>query len=229
MVKPSICLIILLSFASAAQADDASQAKEAYAAASRFFQAEEFEAALPLFERAYQLSGRRPATIFGLAQCERSLKRYDQAVAHFQEYLATQPENAQEVEETIALLQDLILARDEAEARRQAEAVIPVTPQPEPEPEPEPVTEPEPIPEPVVAPEPPAVFEAVLGPPPPPTPVLVATPVAAEDDGGVLTSPWFWVVTGVVVVGGAVASGIFLSSRAPADIYGGTTGVVISP
>lgn len=42
------------------------------------------------------------------------------------------------------------------------------------------------------------------------TPLRIAVP---EPSGGVLSSPWFWVPVGVLVVGGAVATTIFLTQR----------------
>jgi len=63
---------------------------------------------------------------------------------------------------------------------------------------------------------------------------LVAPPIAPvvapreEEDGGLLSSPVFWIVTGVVVVGGGVALALALSSGT-ADPNGGTLGVVFTP
>lgn len=55
-------------------------------------------------------------------------------------------------------------------------------------------------------------------------------PVSVErrdDDGGVLSSPWFWVVTGVVVAGGATAAYLLLQSPDPAPADGGNAGTVL--
>lgn len=101
--------------------------------ATRFFEAEEYEAALPLFERAYELSEKRPSTMRALAQCERALKMYSRSLEHFREYLATDPREKASIEETIELLETLeqkalieaaasAKAQAEEEERRRAEA-----------------------------------------------------------------------------------------------------------
>lgn len=100
--------------------------KEDFDAATRLFNAEEYEAALPYFERAYTLSGRRPATVLALAQCLRALKRYEDAIARFEEYRPSATDNAKEIDETLALLTDLKKrqtekAREEAEERAKSE------------------------------------------------------------------------------------------------------------
>ena len=84
--------------------------KREFEKAMRFYQAQEYEAALPWFEKAYELSGRRASSIRALAQCERSLKRYESAIKHFKEYLATQPtpSDASSVAETVRLLEEIV-------------------------------------------------------------------------------------------------------------------------
>jgi hypothetical protein len=115
MVKAlqSILLILLLLAPSAVLAKPATQAaggKMEFEKAMRFYQAQEYEAALPWFEKAYELSGRRGSAIRALAQCERSLKRYDSAIKHFKEYLATDPtpSDAASVTETVRLLEEIV-------------------------------------------------------------------------------------------------------------------------
>lgn len=262
MVKAKLSTLILLLgalvAAPAARADDASEAKEAFVTASRFFQAEEYEEALALFEKAYRLSNHRPATIFGLAQCERALKRFEDAKAHFEEYLATAPDNADEVRETIALIDDLVRVREAAEkkraeearaqreaelaaqreaeeARAQREAELAAQREAEARAtlEAERAAEAQAAPpalgvddEPVAAPPPPPV----VAPPPPaaPQPELTASAPPIEDgDGGILSSPWFWTITSVVLVSGAVTSGILIAKSGGGDVYGGSTGVVL--
>lgn len=245
-VSLSVLLLGLLAAPAPALADDAAAAKDAYVKASRFFSAEEYEAALPLFEKAYRLSDRRPVTILGLAQCERALKRYDDAIVHFREYLATGPADAPQIEETIALLDDLVglqrtaeaKRRAEDEARARAEAKKKPAPAPAPKPKPAPAVPAgemnvEEAPLELSAEEP---LPAVEAPPPPPpaaaSPALTAqapAPAEPEESGGVLSSPWFWVVTGVVVAGGAAAGGVLLARGGSPDTYGGTSGVVLGP
>lgn len=259
--KRTLCLTLLcsLAFASEGRADDAQAAKDAFVTASRFFHAEEYEAALPLFRKAYTLSGKRPATIFGLAQCERSLKLYDDARKHFVEYLATNPANSDDVKQTISLLDDIIEVRDEAAAkaakeeaanRAAAEAAAKAAAEREaaeaaareaaireqamreareamesergtPGPEGVEAAAPPPEPKPAPALPPPAPRAA-------PEPALTATaPAPAEESGSVFESPWFWTITAVVVVGGAVASGVLLTRDNGGDVYGGSSGVVL--
>lgn len=206
--------------------------------ATRYFEAEEFVAALPYFEKAYEQSGRRPATIFGLAQCLRSLRRYADAVRYFEEYLATEPENADEVRETLGLLEEIatkqrkeqeaenarvaeeakkaeeakaLREREDAE-RREAERQAALA---EAEDRARQAAE--------------AVLEKVPPPPAPePEPAVVASaPTPEPEDDSILSSPVFWIITGVAVVGGAVAVGVVASSQESA--YGGTADVVLRP
>ena len=99
-----IPLLLSLTFSSVSSSF-AQQGKDEYTKATALFEAEEYEAALPFFETAYELSGKRPSTILGLAQCERALKLYERAITHFEEYLKTNPEKEQalRVEETLRL------------------------------------------------------------------------------------------------------------------------------
>lgn len=244
-----IALAQAIVFSGAARADDMEAAKQAYGTASRFFQAEEYEAALPLFQEAYKLSGQRPATIFGLAQCERSLKLYDAAMAHFKEYLATNPADAANVKETIALLGDLIAVHNQADAKRKAEAEARAAEQAQKdqaardkqralaEAEAQKLAQAAVQKEMAAAAQRRAQAEVVAPSAPPlapvaqpaaPAPDLTATAPPPQEDGSVLSSPWFWAITSVVVVGGAVASGVLLTrGDDPQDIYGGSTGVVL--
>jgi hypothetical protein len=53
-------------------------------------------------------------------------------------------------------------------------------------------------------------------------PLRVAVPT--EDDGGVLTSPWFWIPVGAVVVGGAILTAVVASSGGGTGGSGGGGG-----
>jgi TolA-binding protein len=72
-------------------------------AASALFDAKQYDAALPHFVKAYELSERVPETIFMLAQCERALKMDHSAIVHFREYLKTGPDEARAKEVHAAL------------------------------------------------------------------------------------------------------------------------------
>ena len=102
----------------------ASRGAAEYEKAIRFFKAEEYEAALPYFEKAYALSEHRPSTVLGLAQCERMLKMYERSLEHFAEYLAVEPsgEKADRVRETIRLVAEVLAKAKERDAEAAAAA-----------------------------------------------------------------------------------------------------------
>lgn len=245
MVKLS-CWSLLLLLPTAAFADDSGRSE--YQAGTRYFEAEEFDAALPLFRIAYERSGKRPATIFALAQCERSLKRYEDAIFHFKEYLATGPDNEGEVRETVGLLEELV-ARNKAdqasaqeaaaEAQQKAKAVQQAEEerrqaaerQLEEERSRREAAERTAQHERQRRVEAEAKAQALPPPAPamtgPPPPALTTTPPPVAEDDSVLSSPVFWIVTAAVVAGGAVAATVALS--AGSSPYGGSSGLVLEP
>ena len=103
------------------------EAKSAYKEAQKFFRADEFELALPLFQKAYTYSGGKASATMGLAQCERQLQMYDSAIIHFKELLQTKLKKSTKtrIQQTLdILLQQQARARkkaQEAEERRLAE------------------------------------------------------------------------------------------------------------
>jgi tetratricopeptide (TPR) repeat protein len=205
-----------------ARAAAAERGRVEYETAARLFDAEEFEAALPYFERAHSLSGGRPATVLGLAQCLRALKRYDAALTHFEAYLATAPANAAEVEETVALVRTLKAHADAkaAEAERIAEAARVA--------EVERAAEAARVAEarhvvasPAIAASASSPLAVPLAPAPPPPP-----PPAVSDS--VFSSPWFWAVAGVLAASGGATAAI-VASRGVSDPYAGTSGVLLVP
>lgn len=121
-----------------AQADASSKGEEAraaYAKASAFFEADEYAAALPHSQSAYELSNHRPSTVLGLAQCERELEMYAEALGHFREYLATglEPDETAAIESTIELLEEKKTRNDALEAeKKQQEALAAATAEPPP-------------------------------------------------------------------------------------------------
>ena len=114
------------------QPSDVARAKAAYTRASRLFKAKRFRRALPLFQDAYVYSNHRPSTVLGLAQCERQLRLYDDALEHYREYLEVEPNPAPAeeayVRKSIEFLEAIIAAR--AEVR--AVPALPVPPAPDP-------------------------------------------------------------------------------------------------
>jgi tetratricopeptide (TPR) repeat protein len=196
--------------------------------ATRYFQAGEYEAALPHYERAYTLSDRRPSAIRALAQCERALKLYDKARAHFEEYLATKPKDAAAIQETIALLADLIAegnrkaaeAKPEAPAAEKGRASASSEGPPE-APKADPGAARTAKSDPAIAPTPLPVdpSRAALEPP--------TVERSAEDrESGFWSGPIPWIIGGAAIVAGAVAVGFALRSGG-GDVYGGSSGVIL--
>ena len=82
-------MVVLLLLALSAPTD--LSARAAFEQGSFLFKSERFEEALPYFEVAYEKSQHRPSTIFALAQCERKLKMYEQAIEHLEEFVRVAP------------------------------------------------------------------------------------------------------------------------------------------
>jgi tetratricopeptide (TPR) repeat protein len=178
----------------------AARAQAAFEKAKALFEADEFEGALVYFREAYDYSNRRPSTIAALAQCERILKRYDDALLHFREYLATGLPEAEaiKVRETIQVVEELkaIEEREAADARLAETASETAT---------------------------------LAAPPPGPEPVLIATAPPPIEEKSLIESPVFWIILGGVLVAGGAAAGIaaaYTTERAP---YDGTTKTVGQP
>jgi tetratricopeptide (TPR) repeat protein len=221
MVRLAAILSIGLAAADA-RASSSEAARAAFERGTKLFEAEEYSAALPEFRAAYELSGRRPTAVFALAQCERALALYEDSIAHFSEYLATGPENEAEIEETIGLLEiqkekrdaERMKAEAEAEQRRLEEARRLSA-------EEERIRERE-----LELAKKEAMLEAervvaATDVPPPPA------DIEADASTSVFESPWFWVITGAVVVGGAVAATVVVVEMD--DGYAGSSGVRLEP
>ena len=106
----ALCALAMISATSVAYAGEVSNdPKEAFQKGVSLFKAEEYALAHEHLKAAYELSGRRPSTILALAQCERMLKRWDDALAHYREYLASgvSAEETTRVNETIGVIQTL--------------------------------------------------------------------------------------------------------------------------
>lgn len=164
------------------------------------FNAEEYMLAYDHLSAAYELSEHRPSTILALAQCERMLKRWDDALTHYREYLATgvSTEEQVRVNETIGVIETL--------KARAATEKAETPPAPELSPPSPPVASPKSASE--------------------PAPVLVVEP-PPEEDGSILSSPWLWVAAGVAAVGGGVALAFAL--RSDPEPYKGNSGVFLQP
>ena len=201
-----ILLCAVLSFSGLAQAKtNQEQAKVAYIEAQKLFQAEEYELALPLFQQAYELSGRRATAVMGLAQCERVLKMYAESIGHFSEYLTkTTDANVKErISATLVILkkQHKKALKEEEEARkkeeeRKKEAQILRDKDTE-------------------------LLALKLA------EKLVTNESKKETTSPIWSNPWLWVGIGVVVAGSAVGLGFALTPQD--DIYPGSSDRIITP
>jgi hypothetical protein len=216
MRLPLVILLLGLLLPSAALAKG--DGKVEFDKAMRFYQAQEYDAALPYFQKAYERSGKRPSTIRALAQCERALKQYEQAIAHFKEYLASKPSDAKEVEETLELLTELLAEKQKAE------------PQAEPKTEPKGEVKPPPKAESKIEVKkttPPPPPPPKIDPPPPPPPAITHSAPPPAEESSIVESPILWIAVGAaVLVGGGVAIALAVSGGEDGP-YPGTSGVVL--
>jgi tetratricopeptide (TPR) repeat protein len=242
-------LVLVLAASTPARAEDGTErARAEFELASKYFDAEDYRAALPHFKNAYDLTNHRPTAVFALAQCERALKRYDDAIAHFEEYLGTKPPAAEaaQVKETIKRLREL---RDTQQSKAEPKRALGTeTPDLDAKPAENPAYKS--LDKPVVEkaietpaikveekkavearPKPAEPVDLRVKPEPKPTPPLPAPTVVAPppepEHGSVLSSPILWIAAGAAIVGGAVAIGFL--ARSKESSYAGNSGVVIEP
>jgi tetratricopeptide (TPR) repeat protein len=166
--------------------------KEEFDRAVKLYQAQEYGQACPLFERAVELSGRRPSSLRALAQCERARKNNERAIAVFKEYLASKPSDAAQVEETIRVLE-----------KERAQVLTPAIPEPGAPPPSSPIEPPAPV---VSAPPPAPTRPEPQAAPASASPAqtqaqLAVTPAPARP---MRVAPWV-VVGGAALVGGGGA------------------------
>jgi tetratricopeptide (TPR) repeat protein len=226
-------------------ASPAEDAKRAYEKALKYSNAAEYEAALPYFERAYELSNHRPSTIVALAQCERELKLYEKAIAHFQEYLALKPapKDSDKIAETVALLEELRTeelarkAKEEEEAARAAAKQRSIDPQAEDrsidgqakDRSIDGQAKDRSIDDRAKLGQEDRSLDARPngGDAPGAQPQVTAVSPPPAEEASLFESPVFWVVTGVVVA--AVATGVALgvALRPEGELYGGTSDIIL--
>jgi tetratricopeptide (TPR) repeat protein len=222
--------------------DEITDPKVAFEIAKELSDNEDHQAARPYFVKAYVLSDHKPVSILGLAQCERMLNNYDEAIILYKEYLATKPSpaSAEKIQETIALLERLKPEEKKVDLTPAIGAAPEIAPAKKPSPPPAreytPPISNEPSPTPSISNEPvretrPAPKQETAPPESiaPAPEVTTAPPIEQEDrsdeaGGSVFSSPVFWAIAGAVVVGGAVAGGLALTSGG--ELYPGSTGVV---
>jgi len=183
------------------------EAKTAYLKAQKLFKAEEYKMALPLFEKAYELSNKKPTSIMGLAQCERMLKLYEKSIIHFEEYLATKPSKKRQkrINETLKILKEQqqqaqaekaeadrkdLFAKEQAEQLRQKEAEL---------------------------------FAEKLA----DKLVQKQVPKAVETQSE-SSNTWLWWTLGAIALSGA-AVGVGVAMSPGADLYAGTSGTLLEP
>lgn len=73
----------------AAYADEASSARELYERGIRFYNLQQFDAALDAFQGAYSIE--RPEFLFNIAQCQRQLRQYEAAARSYRAFVASFP------------------------------------------------------------------------------------------------------------------------------------------
>jgi hypothetical protein len=212
----SIALISALTLSTASaeakkvSAKDKAAAKAAFMEAKKLTKAEEDKLALPLYRKAYELSGHRPSAIVGLAQCERLNKMYEASIAHYREYLNTKPSKSQvkRTQETIAILEKLHAQAKVEKEEQQAKAKADEERRKK---ETEELAH--------------ALAKQMAVPPPPaPTGPGLGTNMSEDDS----SSTWIWIALGIVAAGAGTTAYI-MSSTPPADIYGGSSGVTLNP
>lgn len=101
--------IVIATTAHAAFAEDKAAARAAYAEGTKYYDLNNFEAALKSFEKAYW-NYEEPAFLYNIAQCYRQLDRKQDAVKFYRSYLRKVPDapNRADVERTIATLESAI-------------------------------------------------------------------------------------------------------------------------
>jgi tetratricopeptide (TPR) repeat protein len=89
-----LLFICLLAFASPvmAQSNPDEQSKELYAKGKVFFDKEEYQKALALFQEAYQLS-KNPGLLPNIGQCHKELGQNTEAALAFQSFLRSSPDS----------------------------------------------------------------------------------------------------------------------------------------
>jgi hypothetical protein len=198
---------------------DAPDAKARYMSAQNHYNLNEFAEALTDFKEAYRLHP-DPAFLFNIAQCERQIGDFDEAIKFYRSYLRNKPEatNAKEVQKKIDELKLLTDAKRKSKEAGNQSVIAPSTAPPPVDASSHAVSPP---PAPVAPLSPPSATSAPA-PQPAPVPNLSSPPEAAAttsttSPGADLTAKpeagesapiykqwWFWAGAGAVVVGAVV-------------------------
>jgi tetratricopeptide (TPR) repeat protein len=135
--------IVALLSATATVRADVTKAKQLYSEGRTQYNLADYAKALDLFKRAYQEQP-DPAFLFNIAQCERSLGRYDDAEKSYRAYLRESPDLPQQ---RVAEIKVLIGAMQAAAQQQRANLPPPGTEPPRTvSPPPQPTTAPQPPP-----------------------------------------------------------------------------------
>ena len=220
--------LLAVALGGVARAAEPGDAKARYMSGQSHYNLNEFSEALQDFKEAYRLHP-DPAFLFNIAQCERQLGDFDEAIKFYRSYLRNKPDasNAREVQKKIDELRGL------AEAKRKSkegapQSVIPPTTAPPDAPPPR-AAEPPPV-APLTPPPPPSVSPApaptpALTPPPAaatstaaatPGADLTASPTPAQGDEPLYKKWWLWAGAGAVVVAVVVVAVVASSGAASA-------------
>lgn len=139
----TVCLVAALYFGGGqAMAETPAQrtaAKKAFVEGDAAFKQERFEDALAAFKTGHELSG-KPRFVLNIAHCQRKLGRFAEALASYQQFLATEtkPADREVAEQMIAEVRPL-LAEQEAERERAKQLALASPPPAPPPPLPAPV------------------------------------------------------------------------------------------
>ncbi|AKF05525.1 hypothetical protein DB32_002674 [Sandaracinus amylolyticus] len=181
------------------------EARQLFLAGQTAYDAGRYEAALDYFTRAHALSG-RPGLLFNIASASERLRRDDEALRAYEDYLRAMPDapNREFAQQRIAFLREQIAAdarlREAAQraqgsdvridAREEDDAAAPSgAPRVR-------AAEPRPVGEPTIAPGALAIEEQ-----------------RDDRDGGDITDEWwFWTLVGVAVVGTGVGVGAAIAA-----------------
>lgn len=133
LLVPVLCAEVLLS-ASSARADARVEARRHFEAGMEHIGASRFGPGIAELEKAYQILP-HPAVLYNIARAWRDAGELEKSLEAFKQYLATDPEDAGEVEGAIANLEARI-AKIEADKKKPAPTVDPEPGDPAPAPQP---------------------------------------------------------------------------------------------
>ena len=225
-----LVLVLVVAVLSGTASADGGDAKTRYFSGQSHYNLNEFTEALQDFKEAYRLHP-DPAFLFNIAQCERQLGDFDEAIKFYRSYLRNKPDatNAKEVQRKIDELKGLSEAKRKSKDGAPPSVIAPSTTPPPPPRPPRAAAPPTPVAP--LAPPPPAPMSAAPAPapaptlaPPPEAPAttstapgahLTAKPTAAEGAPS-YKQWWFWAGAGAVVVGAVVVAIVATSGSASA-------------